>query len=305
MGMTVKASTRQLLRWPRHSSDLREATLLLTPVVLVYSIFAVAPILYAIWLSFQRWDGIAAVQQFIGLQNYEDLAGDPVFWSAFENTLIWAALSIGGSLTLGLGLAVALDRPLFGRTVLRAILYFPAILSTVVVSMVWIWMDDPNFGVVNAALQALGLGGLAQAWLGDPSLALYAVFVASVWQGTGVSMVLFLAGLQNVPNDLREAADIDGAGAVQKFRYITLPSLRPTTVLVVSLTIINSLKAFDLVFAMTGGGPAQSSHLLATLAYQTAFQHQHYGKGAAVGVILLILSLAMIIPFLRWSHRDS
>lgn len=304
MHVTSQASVRHLIGRPRHGTDLREATLLLAPVVIVYGVFALVPIFYAVYLSFQRWDGISTFQTFIGLQNYQALLADPVFWSAFENTIIWAVLSIAASMTLGLGLAVALDKPLFGRTVLRAILYFPAILSTVVVSMVWIWMDDPNFGLINTTLQGLGLGGLAQAWLGDPAFALYAVFVASVWQGTGMSMVLFLAGLQNVPLDIIEAADIDGAGPVQKFRYVTFPTLRPTTVLVVSLTIINSLKAFDLVFAMTGGGPAESSHLLASLAYETAFEHEHYGKGAAIGVILLLLSLAMIIPFLRWAYRE-
>jgi raffinose/stachyose/melibiose transport system permease protein len=168
-------------------------------------------------------------------------------------------------------------------------------------------MYDPFFGLFNATLTTIGLQGLIQDWLGDRNVALYAMFVASVWQTVGFSLVLFLAGLQNVSQTLVEASRIDGAGRFQVFRYVTLPALRPSIAIVLVLSIINSLKAFDIVYGMTGGGPAQSTQMLALWAFTQAMQLGDFGRGAAISVVLLLITIAIVIPYLRWSrtHREA
>jgi raffinose/stachyose/melibiose transport system permease protein len=168
-------------------------------------------------------------------------------------------------------------------------------------------MYDPFFGLFNATLTALGLQGLIQDWLGDRNAALYAMFIASVWQTVGFSLVLFLAGLQNVSQTLIEASRIDGAGRFEVFRYVTLPALRPSITIVLILSIINSLKAFDIVYGMTGGGPAQSTQMLALWAFTQAMQLGDFGHGAAISVVLLLITISIVIPYLRWSrtHRGT
>ena len=169
----------------------------------------------------------------------------------------------------------------------------------------WRWIYAPTIGAVDQALELMGLSHLAQAWLGDPQIALYSIFVAAVWQGIGFNMVLFLAGLQQVPQDLVEASQIDGANAWQRFRAVTLPALRPTTVVVVILTIINSLKVFDLIVGMTGGGPAQSTQVLALWSYTQSFSNHNFGMGGAAATVLLLISLGLVIPYLTWSMRGD
>ncbi len=170
------------------------------------------------------------------------------------------------------------------------------------------WRPDRKlariFGLFNATLTALGLQGLIQDWLGDRNVALYAMFIASVWQTVGFSLVLFLAGLQNVSQTLIEASRIDGAGRFQVFRYVTLPALRPSITIVLILSIINSLKAFDIVYGMTGGGPAQSTQMLALWAFTQAMQLGDFGRGAAISVVLLLITIAIVVPYLRWSRTQ-
>jgi raffinose/stachyose/melibiose transport system permease protein len=283
-----------------------EPVLFLAPTLVIYGLFAFYPVLYAFYLSLVRWNGLSPLKRFVGLSNYDTvLFQDPIFWVAVRNTVVWAALSLAVSTTLGLGLALLLNRPMPGRTLFRAVIYAPAILSTIVVSMVWDWMYNPFFGLVNSALQWLGLGGLARPWLGDEAVALFAVFVASVWQTGGVGMVLFLAGLQGLPAEIVEAAHIDGAGRMATFLHIVLPLLRSSFGVVIALTLVNSLKAFDLVYAMTYGGPANTSQLLATWAYFQAFINRDFGVGSAIAVILLVLTLAIVVPYMRWATREQ
>jgi raffinose/stachyose/melibiose transport system permease protein len=159
--------------------------------------------------------------------------------------------------------------------------------------------------MVNQLLEEVGLGSWAHTWLGDPKVALYSIFIASVWQAVGFSMVLLLAGLQIVPEELIEAARLDGANAWQVFRHVTLPALRPTFIVVVIMTIINSLKVFDLIVGMTGGGPAQSTQVLALWSYSQSVTNHNFGQGGAVATVLLLLSLALVIPYMAWSTRGD
>jgi raffinose/stachyose/melibiose transport system permease protein len=166
-------------------------------------------------------------------------------------------------------------------------------------------MYNPSLGIINSVLRGLGQPQLIQDWLGDRNIALFSVFVAAVWQSTGTNMVLFLAGLQSVPSELVEAAKVDGANRFQVFRSVIIPSLRQTFVVVISLTIINSLKVFDLIYGMTYGGPGQSTHVLATWSLFNSLQLRDFGSGSAIAIILLIITLVIVVPYVRWASREE
>ena len=274
--------------------------LLLAPAFLVYSMLDVAG------LSFMKWNGLTADKQFVGFGNYLYVfTQDTVFWQAVRNTILWTLMSVIFPPAIGFALALALNQNIPGRSPLRALFYLPVVIAPIAVATIWRWMYDPFFGLFNQMLTALGLERLIQDWLGDRNVALYAMFVASVWQTVGFSLVLFLAGLQNVSQTLVEASRIDGAGRFQTFRYVTLPALRPSIAIVLVLSVINSLKAFDIVYGMTGGGPAQSTQMLALWAFTQAMQLGDFGRGAAISVVLLLITIAIVIPYLRWTRSHE
>jgi len=282
----------------------RGLLILLGPALLIYAIFAIGPFLDVIRLSFMHWDGLSPHARPAGLDNYRAiLARDPVFWTAFSNSLIWTALSVAIPPLIGFALALALDQRLPGRGLLRALFYMPVIIAPIAVATIWRWMYDPFFGIVNATLTDLHLSGLIQDWLGNRRVALYAVFVAYVWQTVGFSMVLFLAGLQNVSPTLLEAARLDGARRAQSLRYVILPTLRPTITIVVVLSLINSFRTFDIIYGMTHGGPVQSTQVLALWAFWQSMQLHDFGTGSAIAVVLLLLTALVVIPYLRWTRR--
>jgi raffinose/stachyose/melibiose transport system permease protein len=281
--------------------------MLLAPALTIYCLFAVYPMVNVVVLSFLRWNGLTTTSQFVGLDNYVQVfTQDPVFWTAARNTVLWTAMSVIFPPAIGFLLALALNQNIPGRAPLRALFYMPVIIAPIAVATMWRWMYDPFFGLFNAVLTALGLEGLIQDWLGDRNVALYSMFVASVWQTVGFSLVLFLAGLQSVSPTLIEASRVDGASRFQIFRYVTLPALRPSITIVLILSIINSLKAFDIVYGMTQGGPAQSTQMLALWAFTQAMQLGDFGRGAAISVVLLLVTTAIVVPYLRWmrGHRE-
>lgn len=281
-----------------------QAVALIAPALAIYCLFAIYPMLEVLALSFMKWNGLTANKAFVGLSNYAGiLFSDPVFWVAFRNTAIWTVLSVVFPPVVGFGLALALNQKIPIRAPLRALFYLPAIVAPIAVATIWRWMYDPFFGLFNALLTGVGLQGLIQDWLGDRAVALYSIFIASVWQTAGFSMVLFLAGLQSVSKTLVEASLIDGANRLQTFRHVTIPALRPTITIVIILSTINSLKAFDIVYGMTGGGPAQSTQMLALWAFTQSIQLGDFGRGGAISVVLLAITLAIVIPYLRWTLR--
>ncbi|WP_343417819.1 sugar ABC transporter permease [Candidatus Flexifilum breve] len=206
---------------------------------------------------------------------------------------------------LGLGLAIALNQRLFGRALFRTVFYLPAVIASIAVASIWSWMYNPSLGIVNTVLIAIGQEHLIQDWLGDRNVALFSVFVAFVWQATGGNRVLFLAGLQTVRTELIEAARVDGANRWQAFRFVTVPSLRQTFIIVISLSIINSLKVFDLIYGLTAGGPGQSTHVLGSWGYFQALQLRNYGAGMAIVIILLLITLVIVVPYIRWMMRGE
>ena len=286
-------------------SDTRvQAALLLGPALVIYVVFAVFPMLDVIWLSFFKWNGLDPVKVYVGTANYVDVfTKDPVFWVAFRNTVIWTALSVAIPPMIGLAFALGLNQPIFGRNTLRAVYYLPVIIAPIAVATMWRWMYDPFFGLFGQILTSLGLQSWIMDWLGNRDIALYSAFGAYVWQSVGFSMVLFLAGLQGVNKSLVEAARIDGAGRWAIFRYVTLPALRTTLTIVLVLAIISSLKAFDIVYGLTGGGPAQSTQMLALWAFTQSMQIFDFGRGSAISVVLLAVTLAVVIPYMRWTQK--
>ncbi|ACS58979.1 MULTISPECIES: carbohydrate ABC transporter permease [Rhizobium] len=283
-----------------------QALILLVPALAIYAVFALYPMLNVVILSFQKWNGLDPQRQFVGLANYSAIfTKDPVFWVAFRNTVIWTLMSLIFPPMIGLLLALSLNQKIFGRNGLRAIFYLPVIIAPIAVATMWKWMYDPFFGLFSQLLTSWGMQGWINDWLGNRDIALYSVFVAYLWQTVGFSMVLFLAGLQNVSQTLVEAARIDGAGRWKVFKHVTLPALRPTITIVLVLSVISSLKAFDIVYGLTGGGPAQSTQMLALWAFTQAMQIFDFGRGAAISVVLLLITMAVVIPYLKWTQKHE
>ncbi|MBK0023837.1 sugar ABC transporter permease [Ochrobactrum sp. S46] len=294
-------SLKAIIQTPRS-----QASILLIPALAIYGVFALYPMIDVIIMSFQKWNGLDPERRFVGLSNYSAIfTADPVFWVAFKNTIIWTLLSLVIPPVVGLLLALSLNQKIFGRNSLRAIFYLPVIIAPIAVATMWKWMYDPFFGLFNQLLTNWGLQSWIQDWLGNKSIALYSVFVAYVWQTVGFSMVLFLAGLQNVSQTLIEAARIDGAGRWAIFKHVTLPALRPTMTVVLVLSIISSLKAFDIVYGLTGGGPAQGTQMLALWAFTQAMQIFDFGRGAAISVVLLLITMTIVVPYLRWMQKNE
>jgi raffinose/stachyose/melibiose transport system permease protein len=297
----VRMSLRQTTHDPRV-----QAFILLVPALAIYAIFALYPMLNVVVISFQKWNGLDPQRPFVGLANYTAIfTRDPVFWVAFKNTVIWTLMSLVFPPLVGLLLALSLNQKIFGRNSLRAIFYLPVIIAPIAVATMWKWMYDPFFGLFSQMLTSWGMQTWIKDWLGNKDIALYSVFIAYLWQTVGFSMVLFLAGLQNVSQTLVEAARIDGAGRWAVFKHVTLPALRPTITIVLVLSIISSLKAFDIVYGLTGGGPAQSTQMLALWAFTQAMQIFDFGRGAAISVVLLLITMAIVIPYLRWTQKHE
>ncbi len=277
---------------------------MLAPAVLLYATFLLYPMVGSLALSFTDWDGVAPTKAFVGLANYKRIIfDDPVARHALFNNILWGAFAVLVPTAVGLGLALALNRAFFGRVVLRAIFYGPTILPLVAVALMWTWMYDPNFGLINEILRSLGLGSWARSWLSEIGTAFGAILLVALWQGSGFPMLLFLAALQSIPKEQYEAAAIDGAGRFRTFVSVTLPWLKETAAVVMTLNLINSLKAFELVYAMTNGGPSRSTQTVATWMYFNTFQYNHPGFGAALGWIIAALSLVVAVPYIRMVAR--
>jgi raffinose/stachyose/melibiose transport system permease protein len=278
----------------------------LAPGLAIYTVVVVYPMVYSSYLSLFRWDGVSPTKVFVGFENYVTLiTSNEVFWTALKNNAIWLVAALLLPTSIGLGLALLLNLKFRGSAVFRSIFYFPAVLSLAVVGLIWTWIYHPELGSVNQMLGALGLKAFERNWLGDPQIALYPVILAATWNAVGLPMLLFLAGLQTVPIELLEAATVEGAGPVRRFLYVTFPLLRETTLIVLAITAINALKAYDIVYAMTNGGPANRTQLLSTWMYFLTYNYNTVGQGTAIAVILFLLTLIFAIPYLRIMTRNQ
>ncbi len=269
-----------------------------------FAIFVIWPLAQSMWYGLTKWNGLSD-PEFIGLDNFSRLLSDPNFIRSFENTAIWLIVAVTVPTILGLLLAVLLDRPLRGSRLYKSAFYLPITLSLVVVGQVWTWIYQPSWGLLNSVLEALGLEGLTRAWLGDPETALLAVILAWCWQQTALALILYLAALTTVPQDLIEAAAIDGANARQQFTRIIVPLLRPATVVVITLAVINTLKGFDIVFVLTKGGPFHMSSNLAMYMYEQTFRSYNLGYGAAIATALFALAIIVVVIYFRQSRSSE
>ena len=245
--------------------------------------------------------------RFIGAGNYAALMADPYFWNSTKVTIYYGVASMVCTYGLGLGFALLLNRRMPGRAVLRTIFIMPWAIPDVVAVLIFVWMLDAQYGVINYGLVEAGVLRAPAAWLSSADLALPAVVMVTCWQQFPLAMLILLAGLQTIPREQYEAAMTDGAGAWGKFRYVTMPGLRPVNVILVLLLILNSFRRVTTIFAMTGGGPARATETLSILTYNTAFQYQRLGYAAAVGTALLVILLCFSLVYFRllWRGRDA
>jgi multiple sugar transport system permease protein len=269
---------------------------LIIPLI-IYLIWVIGPMFYTFYLSLTNWDGISS-PDFVNFRNYTRLFRDPVFKISLQNNLKWIISFITVPVVAGLGLAMALNRAMPGSKFFKASFYSPMVLSLVVCGLIWGWMYQPANGLINEILRAIGLDSLTQGWLSDKNLVMWSIIAVAVWRQVGYVMVLYLAGLQGVDPGLIDASKVDGCSAWQTFRNVIFPLLAPVTVIVVTISIIDSLRAFDLVSVMTRGGPYNSSSVLANFMYIEAFNNYKMGYGAAISVILFLISLVFIFIYL-------
>ena len=262
----------------------------------------IIPIVIAFVLSFFDWNGFSA-PVFTGFQNFKAVFTDPDTGIAIKNTLVYSVIYVPCSIVLSLGLAMLLNKA-WGKMFYRAVFFLPQIVTSVGIAVVWSWIYQPQFGMLNMILRFFGIEG--KEWLRDPSTAMGAVIVMSIWWGLGYNIVLFLAGLQNVPRTYVEAAKIDGANERQVFFNITVPLISPTTLLVTITTMINAFQVFDQMFLLTSGGPAKKTYTMAIHIYQTAFKSYELGKASTAALILFFVVVAVsVIQFKlsdKWVH---
>ncbi len=262
-----------------------------------FTVWIIAPAFFSIYVSFTKMD-IVSPTKFVGLYNYKVLFSDSIFYRCLINNLKWIIIYLTVPISIGLALALGLNN-IKRVQVLKVVFYLPMAISLIAVSLIWAWMYNPVWGIINVVLRRLGLDFLTRAWLADPSSVLYAVVFASCWNFIPLIVITFSAGLTSIPPELMEAAKIDGANSLQQLRHVTIPLLRPAFTIAIVLTVITSLRAFDIVYSMTGGGPANFSNVLSVYMFHEAFHDLLLGYGSAIAVILTIISSVFVIIYLN------
>lgn len=271
----------------------RTAIMFIAPAFILYTVFVIVPTVSSFYYSFTSWDGINPNIKFIGFANYQEILTSARFANALKNTAILTVVISICENALALGLALLVDNVARGKNLFRAIFYLPVILSGIVSGFIWKIMFNYNFGPINNVLGALGLDALKQDWLGNADFAIWSVALVMIWKGAGYYMIIYLAALQGVPMDVQEAASIDGATALQRFRHITLPLISGSFTICFTLSLINGLKVFDQIAVMTDGGPGFATETMVYLLYKSGFGEGRQGYGTAVGVVLLLIILVL------------
>ena len=295
-------------RWRSIQSDAPPVTrraqsrlgiMLVAPLMLLVTVFLLVPIANAVYYVFIDFNGVNANPPWVGFANFTELAQDEKMLAAFKNNVIWIVIGTSAPLALGLLLAMLVWTVQRGSVWYRLAFFFPWILPQVAVGVVWGWIYEPSRGWLNRALELVGLDALTTGWLGNPDTALYAVLGTAVWVASAFVFIIFLSALRNVDLELLDAARLDGANAAQRLRYIILPQILPVMVMVTAITLIGGFAVFDLVFVMTGGGPAGASDVLGTVAYSSAFQLSRISYGTALALVIA----ALAVPFAVWLDR--
>lgn len=283
----------------------RSAYLFLIPGMVIFSVFTLAALIFAVYLTFHRWSIIEPDKPFVGLQNYQDMIHDERFVQSVLNTIYFTGASIPVTMAIGLALALLLNQPIRGRAIFRTAYYLPVITPFVVSALLWKWLYNGDFGLFNYYLLKGHIIDEPLLWLSDKNLAMPAVILMTVWSGVGFSMVVYLAGLQSIPAQLYESAKIDGAGVVKRIWYITIPMLRPTTLFLLVIGVIGSLQVFTQIFVMTSGGPVNRTTTMVYYMYLWAFKYYDMGYASTLAFALFIMLLGFTALQLRLFRKSE
>ena len=295
--LVVAAVAAWLMHWGRRAGAPRRRDTLvawsfLGVPMLHLTVFSFAPVLFTLLLSVHRWDLVSSARPFVGLANYRELAGDPLFWKTLGNTALYV-LYVPVTMVCALGLALLLNQRRRGERLLRAVVFLPYVTSTVAIALVWQWLMNADFGLVNFGLRLVGLPAVD--WLGHPSTALLAIVAVTVWTQVGYQMIVLLAGLQGVPQQYLDAALVDGATPLRRFWHVTLPLLKPVLLFVLVTGVISGFQVFTLVYLMTEGGPLHATDVIVYRIYQTAWEFLRFGSASAMAVVLFAILLAVTV----------
>ena len=266
----------------------------------IYGVFFLVPTVFSFYFSFTRWDLFTS--EWIGLKNYQTFFQEQALVIGLRNTLIYAVLTSGLKVVLGMALALLLTSKIIARGYLRSVIFFPVLVSAIGIGLTFTVLMDPEKGLINKALAGVGIDG--PGWLTDPSLALLSVALVDVWKGVGLATVIYIAGLVSIPGEYYEAASVDGASKWEVFRHIMLPLARPATASVITLSLIGGLRSFDLIWSMTKGGPGFASDVIASVIYKQ-YQAGFYGLSTAGSVGLFVLVTVIVVPLTRWLNRGE
>lgn len=285
--MSVAAKKKSISAIQRR--DNIEGYLFTLPAVIGLFVFVLIPIVASFVLSLTKWDLITDIK-FIGLKNYQELFGDEIFLTSLVNTLKWVVLYIPLGLTLSFVLALAMDMPVRGIGIFRTIFYLPYVSPILVVALLFTWMYNTDFGIINYALNQIGLPSVP--WLSNGNLAIFSICIMSVWKGAGYNMLIFLAALQGIPESLYEAADLDGITPFQKVIYIKIPLITPSIYYVMIMAVINAFQVFNEIYIMTSGGPGYSTYTMSYYLWSNAFSYNRFGYACSMSIIMFIIILA-------------
>ena len=279
------------------------ALLFCAPNIIFFIIFFLWPAVIGLYYSFTNYDGWRNMD-FIGLKNYVDLFHDTQFYSVFWHTVLYVIVSVPLGMAVSLFLALLLnDEKIKGNAITRVLVYWPTLLSTIMVGVTWKWIFGESFGVANYVLTSIGLPSVG--WLSNPSAAFWTTIIATVWSGCGVNMLIYLGGIKQIPVDLYEAATIDGANAWQRFRNITIPSLKPVTFMILLTSMINAFKVFAMVQTLTNGGPGTATTYMIQYIYQTGFTRNRHGYASAASMILFVVLLVISFVQTRMNAKQE
>jgi multiple sugar transport system permease protein len=273
--------------WKLRKSEGFSAFLFLSPTLIIFSTFILFPVFFSFYLSFQQWNMFSTETAFVGFDNYIRLLQNPEFWQVLKNTAIYTIGTVPLNMAMSLAIAYVLNKKIIGKKFLRTAFFAPVIISPVAAAVIWRWIYDPNFGLMNYAIGFFGVDAIN--WLNDPTAAMIALIIMGVWKTFGINMVLFAAGLEGIPEQYYEAAEIDGASRWSKFWNITLPLLTPTTFFIMVMSMITSFQVFDIVYVLTQGGPLGSTKVLVFYVYEQAFQFFEMGYASAISYFLFVL----------------
>ncbi|MDI9472886.1 MAG: sugar ABC transporter permease [Tissierellia bacterium] len=275
----------------------KTALLFIAPALLFVLLFIYYPIVQNFFMSLYRWKAFGEDRIWVGLQYYRRIAQDPVFYTALTNNFLYALISIVFQVGFGLVIAAILEETFFRRFqgFFRTVFFMPSVISITVVGLLFQLIYHPSIGLLNNFLKAIGLENLTRAWLGESGSAMYAIIASSQWQYIGYIMLLFLVAIQKIPKELYESAEMDGAGAFQRFIHITVPQVKETIIMNSIITVIGGFKVFDEVYVMTAGGPGRSTEVLATFLYRSGFRNDEMGMASAIASIIFVITFVLTL----------